>query len=101
MRDFVVNDPYWRASVKRLLRTEMVRRGLTYPELADAMLAIGVNQTVENLYNKISRGKFSAVFLLQALAAMGARSFPVPSGKKIAEQVARAARARLSETDFT
>ena len=64
----------WAEDVKRLLRAEMARRGVTYEELAEKLAAIGVRDTAVNLRNKVARGQFSAVFLVQCLTAMGARS---------------------------
>ena len=64
----------WAGDVKRLLRAEMARRGVTYEELAEKLAAIGVQDTAVNLRNKLSRGRFSAVFLVQCLTAMGARA---------------------------
>lgn len=54
---------------KNLLKAELKRRGLTYDDLADRLAAIGVQETARNLNNKISRGGFTAAFLLQALEA--------------------------------
>jgi hypothetical protein len=64
----------WAEDVKRLLRAEMARRGVTYEELAEKLAAIGVRCTAVNLRNKVARGRFSAVFLVQCLAAMGAQT---------------------------
>jgi hypothetical protein len=61
----------WAEDVKRLLRAEMARRGVTYDGLADRLASIGVRDTAVNLRNKVARGRFSAVFLIQCLAAMG------------------------------
>jgi hypothetical protein len=67
----------WAEDVKRLLRAEMTRRGVTYEDLAERLAAIGVNDTAVNLRNKVARGRFSSVFLVQCLAAMGARSLRI------------------------
>jgi hypothetical protein len=67
------SDADWAEDVKRLLRSEMTRRGVTYDELANRLTAMGVNDTSVNLRNKVARGRFSAVFLIQCLDAMGAR----------------------------
>jgi hypothetical protein len=64
----------WAEETKRLLRAEMTRRGLTYEELAERLAAIGVQDTAVNLRNKVARGRFSTVFLVQCLTAMGARA---------------------------
>jgi Domain of unknown function (DUF6471) len=64
----------WAEDVKRLLRAEMTRRGITYEELAERLASIGVRDTAVNLRNKVARGRFSAVFLVQCLRAIGARA---------------------------
>jgi Domain of unknown function (DUF6471) len=57
---------------KNLLKGELKRRGITYAMLAEKLAAIGVSENERNLNNKISRGGFTAAFLLQCLAAMEA-----------------------------
>lgn len=64
----------WEATVKGLLKAELKRRDVTYQQLAEKLVAIGVTETPENIANKISRGKFSAVFLLQCLQVIGCRT---------------------------
>lgn len=61
----------WESKVKGLLKAELKRRDVTYQQLAEKLAAIGVTETPENIANKISRGKFSAVFLVQCLEAIG------------------------------
>ena len=68
------SEAEWAEDVKRLLRAEMARRGITYDQLADRLAAIGVRDTAVNLRNKVARGRFSAVFLVQCLRAIGARA---------------------------
>jgi hypothetical protein len=63
--------------VKRLLRAEMTRRGVTYEELSERLAAVGVNDTAVNIRNKVSRGKFSATFLIQCLTAIGCRALRI------------------------
>ncbi|MDB5441245.1 MAG: hypothetical protein JWM33_3672, partial [Caulobacteraceae bacterium] len=53
---------------KNLLKGELKRRGITYAQLAEKLAAIGVTENDRNLNNKISRGGFTAAFLLQCLA---------------------------------
>jgi hypothetical protein len=55
---------------KNLLKGELKRRGITYAGLAEKLAAIGVVENERNLNNKISRGGFTAAFLLQCLAAI-------------------------------
>lgn len=61
----------WTAETKRLLRGEMVRRGVSYADLVEKLGALGIKESEANLRNKISRGGFTATFLIQCLAAMG------------------------------
>jgi len=60
----------WAALSKGLLKAELVRRGITYQQLGERLQKIGVRYTTENLTNKINRGKFSTMFLLQCLEAI-------------------------------
>lgn len=59
---------------KNLLKGELKRRGITYEALADKLAPLGVKENARNLNNKISRGGFTAAFLLQCLNAVGASS---------------------------
>ena len=59
---------------KNLLKGELKRRGITYAQLAARLADIGVTENERNLNNKISRGGFTAAFLLQCLEAIGASS---------------------------
>lgn len=57
-----------------LLKAELKRKGVTYAQLVDRLAAIGVDDKEVNIRNKLSRGKFTAAFLLQCLAAVGANT---------------------------
>lgn len=56
---------------KNLLKGELKKRGVTYAQLAEKLCEIGVPENERNLNNKISRGGFSAAFLVQCLVAVG------------------------------
>ncbi len=60
----------WQERTKNLLKGELKRRGVSYIDLAKKLSEIGVEETDRNIANKISRGGFSAVFLLQCLKAI-------------------------------
>jgi hypothetical protein len=64
----------YEAKAKNLLRGELKRRGVTYAQLAEKLAAIGVKETDRNLNNKISRGGFTAAFLIQCLEAIGCKT---------------------------
>ena len=67
-------DTEWEARVKGLLKAELKRYSVSYAQLVDKLAAIGVVDSEPNIRNKLSRGKFTAVFLLQCLEAIGASS---------------------------
>ncbi|GGY37636.1 DUF6471 domain-containing protein [Parvularcula lutaonensis] len=61
----------WEAKVKNLLKAELKRKGITYAQLAEKLAEIGVSESEPNIRNKLARGKFTAVFLVQCLEAIG------------------------------
>lgn len=69
-----VKEKEWEDRVKGLLKAELKRRNVTYAELVGKLADIGVMDSEPNIRNKISRGKFTAVFLIQCLTAIGAQS---------------------------
>ena len=52
----------------------------SYRQLAERLEAMGIHETERNINNKISRGGFSAAFLLQCLVAAGCHSVQVDDG---------------------
>jgi hypothetical protein len=87
----------WEARAKNLLKGELKRRGLSYADLVRQLADLGIRVTERNLTNKISRGGFSAAFLLQCLVAAGAREVlldyrrPVPRGDTAEDHAMQAA----------
>jgi len=68
----------WEARVANLLKAELKRRGVTYAELVELLAEIGVEEKEVNIRNKLARGKFTAAFMMQCLAAIDARVVEVP-----------------------
>ncbi|WP_410001645.1 DUF6471 domain-containing protein [Sphingosinicella rhizophila] len=66
-------DTEWEAKVKGLLKGELKRRNVSYNQLVEKLAEIGVSETEPNIRNKLARGKFTAVFLIQCLVAIGAQ----------------------------
>ena len=64
----------WEDQVKAMLKAELKCRGLSYADLVGKLADIGVMDSEPNIRNKLSRGKFTAVFLVQCLEAIGATS---------------------------
>ena len=69
-----VKEKEWEDRVKGLLKAELKRRNVTYAELVGKLADLGVMDSEPNIRNKLSRGKFTAVFLIQCLAAIGAET---------------------------
>ncbi|WP_461221618.1 DUF6471 domain-containing protein [Methylobacterium sp. CM6247] len=74
------NETEWQARAKNLLKAELKRKGVSYRDLVEKLAPLGVEETERNIANKISRGGFTAVFLLQCLEAIGAKSLNISSG---------------------
>lgn len=68
------SDREWEGLAKSLLKAELKRRNVTYAQLVGKLADIGVVDTEPNIRNKLSRGKFTAVFLIQCLEAIGCSS---------------------------
>lgn len=56
----------WETKAANLLKAELKRQGVTYAQLAES-----IGEKEVNVRNKLSRGKFSAAFLLNSLSAIG------------------------------
>jgi Domain of unknown function (DUF6471) len=66
--------PSWEQRAKRFLKAELARADIGYRELAERLKKHGLKETEASIANKISRGTFSATFLLAALVAIEAGS---------------------------
>ncbi len=73
----MVSKVDWTEKTKNLLKSEMKRHGVTYDGLVDKLAKIGVDDTAVNIRNKVARGGFTAVFLIQCLEAMGVKELRV------------------------
>jgi hypothetical protein len=67
----MADNAEWEARVKGLLKAELKRKGVTYAQLVEKLADIGVVDSEPNIRNKLARGKFTAVFFLQCLEAIG------------------------------
>jgi hypothetical protein len=69
-----MREDVWAERAKGLLKAELKRRNVGYRELAEKLSAQGTPETERNIANKISRGGFTAAFLIQCLEAIGCSS---------------------------
>lgn len=63
----------WAIKAKNILKAELKRKGIGYRELSERLRAMGTEIGEQSLNNKISRGGFTAAFLLQCLRAIQVR----------------------------
>jgi hypothetical protein len=77
--EWQMTDTAWEAKVKGLLKGELKKRNVTYAQLVTKLADIGVVDSEPNIRNKLARGKFTAVFLVQCLEAIGASSLRLSS----------------------
>ena len=66
----------WRNTAKGMMKAELKRQNLTYEDLAVRLSAMGIDENEASIRNKVSRGTFSAVFLLQTMHAIGVELLP-------------------------
>jgi len=59
----------WETKAANLLKAELKRKGVTYAQLSEL-----IGEKEVNIRNKLSRGKFSAAFLLECLSATGCKA---------------------------
>lgn len=76
----------WEGLAKNLVRAEMMRRGVSYATLPDLLAKIGVTDTETNLRNKVGRGRFTIVFFLQVMKALGVEWIQMPESIEEAAQ---------------
>ena len=60
----------WEQMAANLLKAELKRKGVTYSQLVERLAEIGISEKEVNVANKLSRGKFSAAFMLQCLSVL-------------------------------
>jgi len=66
------DDKEWQDRVKGLLKSELAKRNINYVQLAEMLKeAYGSTESSQNLSNKIARGKFSAIFMVQVCEVIG------------------------------
>ena len=64
----------WDAKAANLLKSELKRHGVTYAQLVEKLAEIGIEEKEVNVRNKLSRGTFTATYLIQCLEAIGCKA---------------------------
>lgn len=72
----------WDDKAKRLLKSELVKRGISNSDLVILLNNIGIQETKASIDSKISRGTFSACFFLQSLTVIGCNKIEIEEYQK-------------------
>ncbi len=72
------HDEEWEQLARNLVRGQLMTRGMSYAALRDALAEIGIEDTEGAIKSKMSRGRFSAVFFLQCMTAIGVDWLQIP-----------------------
>jgi DNA (cytosine-5)-methyltransferase 1 len=70
----------WNSVARDLLKSELSKRKMSARDLALRLAEIGVEESSGSISNKLSRGSFSARFLLQSLFAIDSKLLKIPEG---------------------
>ena len=73
---------HWNDKVKRMLKSELIRRGVSNTDLVVLLESIGVQETKASIDSKISRGSFSACFFIQCLSVIGCNKIEIEEYEK-------------------
>ncbi len=79
----------WNDKVKRMLKSELIKRGLSTEDLTILLNQHGCTETKASVDSKISRGTFSASFFMQCLYVMGCTKIDIEEysfNRMVAEQ---------------
>ena len=60
----------WPGEARRVVKSLLAREGVTYAALVERLRVIGVEETESSIANKMTRGTFPLVFLLQCMRAL-------------------------------
>lgn len=61
----------WEAEAKLVLKAELARAGVSQKVLVRRLAAMGIADTESAFSSRLSRGRFSFVFFLQCMRALG------------------------------
>jgi hypothetical protein len=70
----------WAKEARTLLKAELKRKEMSYKNLANMLTDDGTPETGASVANKISRGTFTAAFMLQCLKAIGCQTVRLGDG---------------------
>ena len=73
----------WNDKVKRMLKSELIKKGVSTEDLVTLLNEIGISETKSSIDSKISRGTFSASFFIQCLYVIGCNKIEIDEFRSI------------------
>ena len=73
----------WKDKVKRMLKSELIKRGISTEELTVLLNENGSSETKSSVDSKISRGTFSASFFMQSLFVIGCTKIEIEEYRSV------------------
>ena len=73
----------WNDKVKRMLKSELIKRGISTEELTVLLNENGSSETKSSVDSKISRGTFSASFFMQSLFVIGCTKIEIEEYRSV------------------
>ena len=73
----------WNDKVKRILKSELIKRGISTEELTVLLNENGSSETKSSVDSKISRGTFSASFFMQSLFVIGCTKIEIEEYRSV------------------
>jgi len=77
----------WRETVSRVIKSEMSARGVKYQDLSIRLSAMGIQQSADNLRNKINKGILGADLLIQILVCLESPALDLCRVREITEDI--------------
>lgn len=71
----------WEELSRNIIKAELARKGIDYPELSLRLKKIGIHEETSNINSKINRGKFGFTFFLQCMNAIGTETINISNGE--------------------
>lgn len=81
------DTPALRETLKRLIRSQMVLKGMEYKELANRLEKMGIHQTPGTLRTKITTGTLGGQLLLAILISIGMRTLDLEQVQDVIEDI--------------
>jgi len=81
------DTPALRETLKRLIRSQMVLKGMEYKELAERLEVMGIHQKPGTLRTKINTGTLGGQLLIAILIAIGMRTLDLEQVQDVIEDI--------------